>query len=287
MPSQALAELSAQIEAQDTDSFGKFYMYATLLNVVAVRDKSFQEALPEQTTAFSMVKTVFGGSTQDYKVKTGAIHGGFFADVKTYQSHYTQQVPDFFLVTQRILLTFIRKGQLSDLVFIIDKMNEHLNTTPLAESKHNKAMHDGISFENHKALLNQFLNSVQNITKLAQSGVDNGIYGILTIIAAVLATKVTMALGGFLLTIAMLAAGGYAAALFFLSAIACFKRIEQAHDNTRLLSDQLLQHSDGTNYKEFILNAVCKPIGYTAITIMEQTAATEAEYNRAHSLRRC
>ena len=31
MPSQALTELSAQIESQKTDSFGKFYLYASLL----------------------------------------------------------------------------------------------------------------------------------------------------------------------------------------------------------------------------------------------------------------
>ena len=47
MPSEALEELAAQIERQPTDNFGKFYLYASLLNVLTVRQQSFLETIPK------------------------------------------------------------------------------------------------------------------------------------------------------------------------------------------------------------------------------------------------
>lgn len=288
MPSQALAELSAQIETQETDSFGKFYMYATLLSVLTIRKRTFEDALPEQTTAVSALKSVAGFSTQDYKVKTGQIKGAFFSTVSEYAHHYTKRAPNFAFVIQSVFLTFVNKGQLSDLIFILEKMHEHLHTNPIASAARNDSLAQGISFPTRIEGLKELLGSVQKANQLAKNSMNNAMYGLLVIVATIFALKFLLATS-ILLTLAVLAASGYAAYSLFENAIHSFERIEKAYAENENIVRRLCERQAGNVYTpnnlEFIIRAVVAPIVFTSTTVLEQMAVTRFEYDSSQRIR--
>lgn len=271
MPSQALAELSAQIERQQTDSFGKFYLYATLLHKITIRDrtKTFADTMPLYAN-----KATFGWT--DTKVNAGTLDSSFNAKIINYQAQFDVKVPNFILSIQRIALSFIRKGQLSDLAFIIDKMNEHLGAEPMAEESYNASIYKNASFDSRKKGLHNLLQSAQQVSRLTQDIVDNAGYAVITIIATLLSLKLTMLLGGLLLTMGMLAAGGYATYYFLATAIACVNRIEAAITACNMVGQELcteqaknLRSPDNLN---FIIKGVLMPIAFATVTVQEQTA---------------
>lgn len=277
MPSQALAELSAQIERQKTDSFGKFYLYATLLHKITIRDRAKTFA---QTMPFYSNKLTAGLTTTP--VKIGELDSLFNAQVTNYQSQFDVKVPDFVLSIQRIALSFIRKGQLSDLAFIIDKMNEHLEAEPMAEESYNASIYSNASFHTRKESLYNLLQSAQQVSKLAHDIVDNTGYAFITIIAVVLSLKLTLFLGGLLLTMGMLAAGGYAAYYFLATAIACVDRIERAIEACDGVAQELFMKQAGNlmspDNLSFIINGVLAPIAFANVTVQEQTATDHEDY---------
>lgn len=296
MPSQALAELSAHIERQPTDHFGKFYLYATLLNTIAVRKKNFLDAMPVYQShrpaemIVSVVKAAVGVEDTSKQIKTGPIDGQLSSRVSNYKNQYDVLVPNFFRTVQNIFLSFVRKGQLSDLVFIIDKMNEHLNTSPMSEQSYNRSIYEGISFSDRKASVVSLLDNVQLVTKHAQNSIDNAMYGFGTVIASMLAITVTMALGGILLTLAMLSVGACAAFYFFQCAIASFERIEGATDHCSDLFKTMIENQEESVYApnnlNFIIKGVLAPIVYTGVTIREQMAPTVSELSDASDARK-
>jgi hypothetical protein len=284
MPSQALAELSAQIERQKTDSFGKFYLYATLLHKITIRDrtKTFAQTMPFYTDKRT------GGLTTT-PVKAGTLDSSFNAQVTNYQAQFDVKVPDFVLSIQRIALSFIRKGQLSDLAFIIDKMNEHLGAEPMAEELYNASIYSNASFDSRKGGLYNLLQSAQQVSRLTQDIVDNAGYAFITIIATLLSLKLTMLLGGLLLTMGMLAAGGYATYYFLATAIACVNRIEAAMNACNEVGQKLYMEQAGNvgtpNNLNFIINGVLAPIAFANVTVQEQTATDLHDYQMSQQNR--
>ncbi|MGV3740663.1 MAG: hypothetical protein ACO1N3_05185 [Gammaproteobacteria bacterium] len=284
MPSQALADISVLIERQDTDAFGKFYMYASLLNALTVRQKSFLETLPKYTpnSGFGLLKTVGAtiGVNDTPELKTGIIDGNFSRMVDEYKTEFDVRSPNFVLVIQRILLSFVRKGQLSDLIFIIKKMNDHLQSQPMATPNHNGFIFGAVAFEERKLGVKNLLKTAEVVMNLAQKSVDHSMYGFITVIAACIAVKITLSLGGLFLTFGMLAASGYLAYLFFQSAITAFEQIEQAAENCMrvgeiMFAEQAVNIMQPNNFS-FIIKSILAPIAYTGTTVREQLAPTES-----------
>ncbi len=284
MPSQALTELSAKIESQKTDSFGKFYLYATLLNKITIRDrqKSFFDTMP----VYSNKLTVCFTTTP---IKAGTLDGSFNAMVTNYQSQFDVKVPNFILSIQRIFLSFVRKGQLSDLAFIIDKMNDHLSSEPMAEASYNASIYSNSSFDSRKTDLQRLLRSAQEVSKLAQDTVDNTMYAVITIIAAILSLKITMLLGGLLLTVAMLAASGFASYTFLQAAYVCVNSIEGAVQRCSSVGEALYDKQAGNiltpDNLSFIINGVLKPIAFASVTVQEQMAVDMDEFGQTQRSR--
>ena len=162
MPSYALAELSAQIERQPTDSFGKFYLYASLLRTVTVRKESFLDAIPKYRdhtptgilkTSVLVVSHAVGlteKENNDKPLHTGSLDN-FLADkLNAYTELFNFEGPSFFRSIKNICLTFVRKGQISDLLYILKQMNNHLHTSPMALDQYNQPIYRGVDFENRK-----------------------------------------------------------------------------------------------------------------------------------------
>lgn len=297
MPSYALAELSAQIERQLTDSFGKFYLYASLLRTVTVRKESFLDAIPKYRdhTAVGLVKTgmvtlshavgLTEKENNDKPLHTGPLDN-FLADkLNAYTELFNFEGPNFFRSIKNICLTFVRKGQISDLLYILKQMNNHLHTFPMALDQYNQSIYRGVDFENRKKGVAALLQSANQVAMNAQNAVDNGVYGMASLIAALLAIKLTMLLGGVILTLLMLSAGVFSAFYFLHNAYTCFERIESAakacYDQTENMIQEQQQSLYTPNYLNFVIKGVLAPLSYTGLTIWEQTAQTKQDARAA------
>ena len=120
MPSSSLVIISGQIEEQGSDSFTKFYMYSSLLHAICVRDpsKGFFDLMPAK------VNVLFGTSTGFDLEK---FDGAFETQVNQYRGMFSPAQPAPLVVVEKIVMTYLRKSQVADLVFIIDKMLDHLS----------------------------------------------------------------------------------------------------------------------------------------------------------------
>ncbi|MCX7091346.1 MAG: hypothetical protein NTU48_07855 [Legionellales bacterium] len=302
MPSYALAELSKQIELHPTDHFGKFYLYATLLNTITVRKTNFLKGMPVYkdhsacglvaagTQSFVGFLQGRGHTDTGTPINIGTINDQFSEKVSQYQSQYEDIEPSFVRSVQNIFLAFARKGQLSDLIFIIDKMHAHLNTYPMAQKQYNKSIHDGISFGTRKANVDSLLTAARDVTTHAQNSVDNATYGFGTIIAAMLAIQLTMALGGIFLTLVMLGIGACATFYFLQSAVTSFERIAGAASRCENLFNEMIkdqiEETYAPNNLNFIIKGVLAPIAYAGVTVQEQTASTDDEARSAAKVRK-
>lgn len=297
MPSQALQDLSAQIEQQQTDNFGKFYLYATLLNTMTVRKKSFLAAMPVYQSVTSTVKSavqnglntifypsvglVFTPADEDCKIKTGAIDSTFYKKLTDYAEQYANPVPNVVRVSLEIFWTFLRRGKLNDLLFVIQKMDAHLNTSSLAAPAYNQGIYMGIAFKERQENVRELLTHARWITKHAQDAVDSGALTVATVIAAIVALKFTMAFGGILLSLTMLTAGACTAYYFIQSAIESFNQIETAANNCEQLCLKMTREQEENLYSpnnlNFIIKGIMAPITYTGVTVREQMQTCEAE----------
>lgn len=293
MPSQALQELSTQIEQQQTDNFGKFYLYATLLNTMTVRKQSFVDAMPVyqsmensaantlKTSVNGLFGTVFNNVGEDDKIKTGGIDSDFSGKLTNYAEQYANPLPNVLRVSLEIFWTFLRRGKLNDLIFVIQKMDAHLNTSPITTTAHNQDIYNKISFQRREADVKELLKHARHITKHAQDTVDCGALTVTTVIAALVALEFTMAFGGVFLSLAMLTAGACTAYYFIQCAIVSFNQIEAAVSRCEILFqtmvDQQTANLYSPNHLNFIIKGIMAPIVYTGVTVREQLQAVEED----------
>lgn len=277
MPSQTLQALSDQIENQATDHFGKFYMYASLLNIMTVRKKSFLETLPK-----------YSGLTGKQPI-FGEINPEFSSRVDNYKLEFIPNRLDPVSSVLKIIQVFLRKGQLSDLFFVINKMNEHLKTTPLADKKYNFSLYSNISFERRMPGVIELLECAQNISNLSQKSVDGVIYGFLTFFGALLALHVTQALGGIALSMLLLTAAGYSSYWFLQNAANAFTHLAEEVRRCNTITKNLINHQTGNIYTpnnlNFIIKSVLAPIDYMGVTVQEQMSPTDKAYQNSQENR--
>jgi len=169
--SNDLREIADQIEARNTDGFGKFYMYAALLNVVAVRNKTFAEALPKQRTLSTALSGVGANAVnavgkwvgargnvvstdQRIQLELGEASAGgtnrlFYDNVSKYQKNFEVKSPNVFIVIKNMMDAYLRRGQLTDLSFIVEKMNSHLKAyvKNAKGNSCNSALFSGVNFQ--------------------------------------------------------------------------------------------------------------------------------------------
>ncbi|HVT62872.1 MAG TPA: hypothetical protein VHD33_05220 [Legionellaceae bacterium] len=287
MPSQMLTELSTEIEKQNTDHFGKFYMYAALLKMVTVRQSNsdFNANLP--------IYTNWGISNKSINI--GSPSARFFNNTVNYQKKFDVKVPDFFIVLQKIILSYMRTGQLSDLIFMIEKMTAHLSAI---DSKGNvlpnKSIYDGMNFESHKLQMSQLLSAVNNVTHEVQSMVDNSVHcalsGAVGFISLMAALTAGLSVSGVLLSLFLATAGGYSAYYYFQQAKVSFERMDQTVNACKRITEDLITKPCNNvlptpNYNNFILGTVLAPLAYTPIVVREQMAVNTYDLTQANEQR--
>lgn len=268
MPSLTMKALSEQIERQPTDNFGKFYLYTSLLNVMAVRKKSFLQTLPTYTG--------LTGSQLQY----GEITPQFSAEVDRYKLQYIPQKSDPITAVLKILQIFLRQGQMSDLFFVINKMNEHLKRPNMATQQYNLSLYKNVAFDRRKQGVIELLECAQNIVNLAQKGTDNIMYGFLTFLGGLITLHVIGAVAGMVLSTLILAMTGYSSYWFFQNSINAFQHLNAEVRRCNTITKDMINHQTGNIYTpnnlNFIIKSVLAPIDYMGVSIQEQLAFTDA-----------
>ena len=273
MPSGSLFEISQQIEQHGLDNLGKFYLYAGLLNVIAIRKKSFDESIPTYAGLFSRKKLQVQG-----------LDDNFHRQIINYQRQFENATPGLGSVIQKIAMAYIHKGQLADLVFIIDKMLVQLSAIQLSTThKLHKDIYSGIDFDGKKKLIYQFLSSVSKVNQHILSAVDSGGNTAISLAIAVAGMVVVLAsvfsLAGVVIGTALLAAGLWGVSSQLDKAIASINQIPKAMEQCQRSMAALLQKSqslfDSENNREFIVSSVLAPVMYGALTMGEQLSFDE------------
>ncbi|MCR9192103.1 MAG: hypothetical protein NXI01_05515 [Gammaproteobacteria bacterium] len=306
--SQDLREITEQIEARNTDGFGKFYMYAALLQVITVRKKTFEEALPKQTTLGTVISGAGAAAVntvgkwvgvdrnlvsedQSIQLELGEVSAGgtnrlFYSNVSKYKTNFEVKSPNFLIVIKNMIDAYFRRGQLSDLSFIVKKMNSHLKeyVNNASGSSCNSSLFRGITFKDSQNDVVRLLDDVTAVTKLAHDTVDSSAHALGVCIAAIVGLVVTISAGHLLIAAAIGLAGGISAYYFIAQAQKSFANIQVLTQAYMELSKSiLLKHTDDVlptpNYNAFIRSAILKPLAYTGVTVEEQLAPDQEYFD--------
>lgn len=267
MPSNQLSLLCEQIEKQNTDHFGKFYMYVALLNTVTVRNKTFADSLPKYSRGLAFWR--------DNRLNIGEIPVEFSKQLNAYAREFINPQPHWSNTIYNIALAYIRKGKISDLTYIIDQMLDHLVAIQGHQS-HNDNIYNHIHFEEKKEGLIAFIQQVSMLNQQLLSAVDSGCNTALSLLVvttgAVLILASIFSLIPTVIGLGLVLGGAYGAYHF----------VEQATEQTKLLEkqmDQVVQKIKqlprdeslfgDENYNAFYA-ALIKPLPYAALTAAEQ-----------------
>lgn len=272
MPSHQLSELCAQIEKQDTDHFGKFYMYVSLLNTVADRRKPFDQSLPQYNPGLAFWR--------DNKLNLGHISPDFRQQTQGYSAQFSNENIDASRVGHNIIMTYFRKSTISDLTYIIDQMLFHLAHVdePLSQ---NRNIYNYLDFANKKAGLTLFIKQVSDFNKLLLSIADDGINCALSA-AVALAGAIVILASVFTLIPSLvglgLIIGGVTAAVYFANEVV--EQLDKVEPTAKLVAEKFRTlpqdrsiFGRDSNHHAFFTAAIT-PLAYATVTAMEQLAAT-------------
>lgn len=290
MPSHFLEQISQQIEAHGTDHFSKFYMYAGLLNIATVRKpgSNFNNIQPQTSPLFFAKKSL----------KLGEFPNKFATQVNNFQNQFIIPTPGAFNTMQQIVMTYFRKGQLADLIFIIDKMLGHLSTQELKPTDtNNKDIYKDINFELKKSAIYEFINSISKQNHQILSSIDNvmnaAIAGSIALTGLTIILTSTFSLAGLLIGGAMLVGGGLSAYSYALQVQNLGIQLEKSEKNNQDAMNAMLNKMStyestisDDNHKSFLMRGIVMPFLYYGITAQEQFSPDENTTKQAENDRK-
>ncbi len=267
MPSQKLDLLCQQIEAQNTDDFGKFYMYVSLLKSVAIRNTAFIDGLPkyERGAAF----------WRNNNLNIGPLPKDFSFEVAAYAREFVNVNPSASTFVYNLAMAYIRKGNITDLTYIIDKMLAHLHAINNNLS-HNQEISNYINFMDKKTAILGFIEQVSACNKQLLSAVDNGCNAALSAAAVAVGTVLLLAsvfsLVSSLLALGLMVGGAIGAYSYATQAYEQALGLEKIFKQIGVKLQALPQDTSifgDKNHNRFF-TAIVMPLPYAAITAGEQ-----------------
>lgn len=267
MPSQKLDLLCQQIEAQNTDDFGKFYMYVSLLKSVAIRNTAFIDGLPkyERGAAF----------WRNNNLNIGPLPKDFSFEVAAYAREFVNVNPSASTFVYNLAMAYIRKGNITDLTYIIDKMLAHLHAINNNLS-HNQEISNYINFMDKKTAILGFIEQVSACNKQLLSAVDNGCNAALSAAAVAVGTVLLLAsvfsLVSSLLALGLMVGGAIGAYSYATQAYEQALGLEKSFKQIGVKLQALPQDTSifgDKNHNRFF-TAIVMPLPYAAITAGEQ-----------------
>lgn len=275
MPSNQLTLLCQQIEKQNTDHFGKFYMYVSLLNTLTVRNKTFADGLPKYTRGMAFWR-------DNHLNIGGELPIEFIQQLNRYSREFINTEPHWSKTLHNIVMAYVRKGKITDLTYIIDQMLNHL-TAIQGRQSHNQKIYEYIHFDENKAGLVEFIKQISTFNQQLLSVADGGCNTALSIFAV--ATGLVLVLASIasiiplIIGLPLVLGGAYGTYHYVTKAIAQAEQLE-AQVNTIVQKMNMLPRDESLfgdkNYSSFYAAAI-KPLPYTAITAGEQLMFEESQ----------
>ncbi|WP_392537541.1 hypothetical protein [Legionella sp. 227] len=283
MPSSQLSSLCELIENQKTDNFAKFYMYASLLNTLTVKNKTFVGSLPQYSGFF--------GSTTDLDIG-GPLPIQFTKQLTLYAREFNNTQPHWSKTLQNVVMTYVRKGKISDLAHIIDMMLYHLAAIQGRQSR-NHGIYSDISFADKKEGLTQFIEKISAFNHQLLSTADSGFNTALSAFAVVTGFVLVLAsiasVVPLIIGLPLLVGGGYGMYHYSTKAIG---QIDKLANQLKLIQDSVngigQDNSlfDFSNFNQMaFLTAAVKPLPYALVTAVEQIILDESQQKQATQYR--
>ncbi|WP_454783245.1 hypothetical protein [Legionella sp. WA2022007384] len=270
MPSSQLAFLCQQIENQDTDHFGKFYMYVSLLNTLTARNKSFAEGLPQYSSLLPW--------KNDKPIKIGEISTDFTRQLNIYSREFINSQPNWSKALYNIVMAYIRKGNVSDLIYIIDQMLDHLSAMHGKQS-HNNSIYVDINFDKKKEGLASFIKEISAFNQQVLSITDNSCNTVLSLLGVTTGLVLLFTAIPIIISLPLVFAGLYGTYHFATEVISKAESLEahltQITEKMKKLPQDTSLFGDA-NHNTFFTAAV-KPIPYAAVTAAEQLVFDESQ----------
>ena len=268
MSSSELQNIIETIEGQDTDHFGKFYLYVSLLHKATVRDqRTFASLLPKHNGGFFH-------KSRSVDVGSNLIELPGSIDAYSQQFHGKTYDPVNSAVT--LVSTYFRTGKIMDLISIVKQMYSHLSLIERELTANNRKIFDKLDFSHKQHQLLPLLQQLNQISDQYISMTDSAINGTVASVAALTGLIVVIASGFYftplIIGLGLLAGGVMGAINYFEKASEKYQQLAEATEHLQgsvrdLPQDESFFGND-SNFKNFIL-AILKPIAYTAPTVME------------------
>lgn len=274
MPSNQLNSLCEQIENQHTDHFGKFYMYISLLNTITVRNQSFADGLPKYDGGLAFWRK--------NHLDVGELTVEFSQEVTLYARQFVNLTPGYSASLYNIAMAYMRKGKLTDLIHIIDKMLHHLNAIHGSQS-HNQAIYEYIGFAKKKAAIAEFIEQISQFNHQLMLAVDNAFHTTLSMGATVVGTVLVLgslfSLASLLVGLGLMLGGAYSAYSFAIQTYAHLAQLEGSTSKIAEKLNYLPRNSSlfGDKNHNLFFNKAIKPLPYAVVTAAEQLAINDEQ----------
>ena len=261
MPSAALLKLSEQIDKPDNNSFVRFFLYAALLNSICnpKESRSFRDTIPKIDSIFSK------------PMQTNTITSDFVEQLDNYKRNFDTQVIDPVSIIQRILMSFFRQGQISDLIFIINKLHANLNTDTEYFKKNSHVFSSNVTLIPKRQSL---MKKVQEIANVLQNIIDNLVYATFFLLLMLLSPSMTIPCVGLMLTLIGTVGFGYAAYSKIQNLDSCVEILNQSIEQLQDIFNDIIDTrnkrlTEILNYDELLIKTVAFPLRHCSIKLRE------------------
>ena len=288
MPSSQLNQIIDQIEDQNTDHFGKFYLYVALLHKVAVHDdKTFSQLLPTH-------KSFGWRGASKKKLDVGNLPYQLPRTIDGYINQYRGNTYDPMESAFNIAMTYFRKGKLSDLSAIVGHMYDHLAaiTGISVLNETNAGIYKGLNFSKKKPQIERFLKDVdglnQHILSVADAGGNATAASLIALVGSITVLASGFSLLPFIIGVGLMAGGGVAAYSFAQQAVELgtqtANKLNAIENTLRQLPQDTSLFGDA-NHTNFVVS-ILKPLVYTPATALESVILNEDMAQSVADLRR-
>lgn len=179
-----LNQLIDQIEAKPTDSLGKLYLYTALLDACTIEDsKSFSNRLPARKG-----KGLFNGLDRDKQnhLNVGSISYELENQVESFSKQFHTQNYQPLEAARTLFLAFFRRGKLTDLLTILNKMHEHLDDVREESMTKNKPIYHSFNFAHNQNLMIKELSQIRSMHQSVFSLIDYSGYALIATLVALM-----------------------------------------------------------------------------------------------------
>jgi hypothetical protein len=167
MSSSELQNIIDTIEGQDTDHFGKFYLYVSLLHKATVRDqRTFASLLPRHNG---------GLFHKSRSVDVGSNLIELPGSIDAYSQQFNGKTYDPVNSAVTLVSTYFRTGKIMDLISIVKQMYSHLSLIERELTANNRKIFDKLDFSHKQHQLLPLLQQLNQISDQYISMTDSAI----------------------------------------------------------------------------------------------------------------